>query len=138
MAIRAMGTVFRFTPSGGAAVTVGRLSSIGELKPDSEEIDVTALDSPSGTRAYIQGRREGSRLELKGFFDPDDAGQAALREAYGTGLAGLTEIVFPDGTAASVKAFVKSYSVGAAEVDGAVGFSAVLRPTEAIVITKGE
>ena len=36
-------------------------------------------------------------------------------------------VTFPDSTAVSFTAFVKSYGLGAAQVDGAVGFSAVLR-----------
>lgn len=68
-------------------------------------------------------------MELTGFHDTGDAGQSALRAAYGSGKAGQVEITFPDGDKATFSAFVKRYTVGAAEVDGAVGFGAVLRVT---------
>ena len=127
MATGAYGTIFKFTPSGGAQTTVGKLTSIGKLSPDSEEIDVTTLDSPGGYRQYIQGYRDAGSITLEGFHDSGDAGQTALRTAYDNGKAGTAQIEFPDGATASFSAYVKSYTLGAAEVDGAVGFGAQLR-----------
>ena len=82
MATSAQGTLFKFTPASGTQVTVGRLTSIGEIAPTSEEVDVTTLDSDDGYREYIQGFRDAGELELTGFHDADDSGQAALRAAY--------------------------------------------------------
>lgn len=126
MAVKAQGTVLKFTPKGGTQVVVGKLTSVGEIAPDSEEIDVTTLDS-EGYREYIQGFRDSGEVELSGFHEKDDAGQKALRAAYASGEAGAVEVCFPDDTSAAFTAFVKGYSLGNAEVDGAVGFGAVLR-----------
>ena len=134
MATRAQGTIFRFTPAGGEAATVGKLSSVGEIRPDSEMIDVTTLDAEDGWRAYMQGFRDAGELALTGFHQKDDSGQAALREAYGSGQAGMAEVEFPDGTVVGFMAYVKAYSVGAAEVDGAVGFGATLRLTGPVTV----
>ncbi len=129
MAVSAYGTTLKFTPSGGAQTTVGRLTAIGEVKPDSEEIDVTTLDSAGGYREYAQGYRDAGALTVEGFHDRGDAGQAAIRAAYDAGSAGGVAIIFPDGAQATFSAYVKSYSLGAAKVDGAVGFSATFRIT---------
>lgn len=116
-------------------MAVGRLSSIGELTPDSEEIDVTTLDSEGGYREYVQGYRDAGELAIEGYHASADAGQAAMRAAYAAGGAGLAEIVFHDGSGASFRAYVKSYTLGAAKVDGAVGFGARLRITGPVTCT---
>lgn len=132
MATKAQGTTLKFTPAGGAQATVGKLTSIGEIAPDSEAVDVTTLDSAGGYRESMQGLRDAGELELTGFYTSGDAGQRALRAAYDTGAAGAVEIGFTDGSRCAFNAYVKSYSVGSAEVDGAVGFGAVLRITGAV------
>lgn len=132
MAVSAYGTSLKFTPAGGVKTTVGRLTAIGEVKPDSEEIDVTTLDSAGGYREYAQGYRDAGALTVEGFYDRNDAGQAAIRAAYDSGSAGDVAITFRDGAEAAFSAYVKSYSLGAAKVDGAVGFSATFRITGAV------
>lgn len=137
MATRAQGTTLKFTPAGGTQTVVGKLTSIGEIAPSAEELDVTTLDSTGGYREYVQGFRDSGELELSGFHDGDDAGQSALRAAFATGAAGAAVITFPDGTTVSFSAFVKSHTIGAAEVDGAVGFGAVLRITGGVTVEEG-
>ncbi len=132
MAVGSYGTVLKFTPSGGSQVVVGKLSSIGEIAPEAEELDVTTLDAADGWRAYIQGYKDAGTLAVEGFHDKNDAGQAALIAAYRTGAAGAFTVEFPDGATAGFSAFVKSYTLGAAEVDGAVGFAAEMRITGAV------
>lgn len=135
---KALGTTLSFTPAGGAACQVGRLSSIGELSPDSEELDVTTLDSAGGCREYIQGFKDPGELEVSGFHDAGNAGQRALRAAYASGQAGSVEIAFPDGVKASFTAYVKQHTLGAAEVDGAVGFGAVFRITGPVAVSEAQ
>lgn len=137
MAVGSYGTTLKFTPSGGAQVAVGRLSSIGEVSPDAEELDVTTLDSTDGWREYIQGYKDAGTISVEGFHDGADAGQAALILAYRTGAVGAFVIEFPDGATAGFSAFVKSYTLGAAEVDGAVGFAAEMRITGAVAYQAG-
>ena len=50
MATSAQGTILKFTPSDGEQVTVGRLTSVGEIAPEAEAVDVTTLDSAGGYR----------------------------------------------------------------------------------------
>lgn len=137
MAVGSYGTTLKFTPSGGSQATVGKLSSIGEISPDAEELDVTTLDSADGWREYIQGYKDAGSISVEGFHDGADAGQAALIAAYQSGAAGAFVIEFPDGATAGFSAFVKSYTLGAAEVDGAVGFAAEMRITGAVAYLAG-
>lgn len=129
MATQARGTILKYNDA-----VVGRLTSVGEISPSSEELDVTTLDSAGGCREFLQGYRDSGEVELTGFHDKGDAGQAALRTAYAAGTAGDVSVAFPDGATVSFRAFVKGYTLGAAEVDGAVGFGAILRITGAVTV----
>ena len=135
MATKAQGTVLKFKPAGGEQTVVGRLTSVGEITPDSEEIDVTTLDSEGGCREFLQGYRDSGEVELAGYHEKNDAGQSALRSAFAAGKAGEVDICFADGTTVGFTAFVRSHTIGAAEVDGAVGFGAVLRITGAVTVS---
>ena len=101
MAVGSYGTTMKFTPSGGSQVVVGKLSSIGEVSPDAEELDVTTLDSADGWREYILGFKDAGSISVEGFHDGADAGQAALVAAYHSGVAGAFVIEFPDGATAA-------------------------------------
>lgn len=129
MAIGAKGTILKFNDT-----AVGKLTSVGEISPQAEELDVTTLDSKDGHREFLQGYRDSGEVELSGYHEKVNAGQAALRAAYESGEVGSVEIAFPDGTQVSFQAFVKGYVLGAAEVDGAVGFGATLRLTGAVTV----
>ena len=132
MATKGIGTTFTFTPAGGQATPVGTLSAIRELTCDSALIDVTTLADTDGCRRFIQGMRDAGELRLTGFHMRNDAGQQALRAAYQSGQAGTARIAFPDGLTATFPAIVKSVSLGAAQVDGAIGFSCVLHANGAV------
>ena len=137
-ATRSQGTTLKFTPAGGVQVSVGRLTSVGEIQSDSEAVDVTTLESAGGYREYIQGFRDAGEVELSGFHDAQDAGQTALRAAYDSGEIGAFEVDFPDGSKVDFSGFVKGHTVGSAEVDGAIGFGAVLRITGAVKMTEAK
>ena len=136
MATNAYGTTLKFTPQGGSQVIVGKLTSIGELSPDSEVVDVTTLDSAGGWRESMQGCKDAGQLEISGFHVKNEAGQTALRAAYESGLPGAVQICFTDGCTVGFSAFGKRHTLGSAEVDGAIGFGAVLRVTGAVTVTQ--
>ena len=89
------GTTLKFTPEGGTQVTVGKLTSVGEIQPEAEEIDITTLDSEGGYREFMQGFRDSGEVEVEGFHEKGDAGQTALRAAYASGTAGAVEVDSP-------------------------------------------
>jgi predicted secreted protein len=127
--VRALGTTITFN-----AKAIGGLTSIGEITPDSEELDATTLDSAGGYREFLQGFKDSGELPLSGFLVKTDVGQAELRTGYGSGDIDQTVITFPDGTTATFNAYVKSYTLGAADVDGIVGFGATLRISGAVTV----
>lgn len=121
---------------GQTAVGVGRLTSLGEIAPEVSAIDVTCLDG--AWKSYIPGARDAGEIELKGYYDTDDEGQAALRAALSTGGLLTLRAEFPDGSSAGFTGFVKKYSVGAAEVDNALTFSVTLRLSGAVTFAEPE
>lgn len=114
---------------------IASLTSIGEVTPASEELDATTLDSSGGYREYIQGFKDSGEIALSGYLNKGDAGQKALRDNFATGTLAEVLITFPDASTVGCQAFVKAYSVGAAEVDGLVGFGATLRVSGAVTVT---
>ena len=127
---RALGTTISFN-----AKTIGALTSIGEITPDSEELDATTLDSQGGYREFLQGFKDSGELTLSGYYDKTDLGQQALITGYGNGEAKAVAIVFPNPGGASFNAYVKSFTLGAADVDGIVGFGATLRISGVVTAT---
>ena len=135
--VKGLGTSLSYLPaynSGNPVITVGALTSIGEISPDSDEIDVTTLDSAGGYREFLQGFKDSGELALSGYHVSDDTGQAKMRELYTSGAEGYFWVRFTDATTVAFKAYVKSYTAGAAEVDGAIGFGTTLRVTGLIQV----
>ena len=127
MATKSLGTVFSVNDT-----VVGKLSSISEITCDSEMIDVTTLGDDC--RRYMQGAKDAGEIRLTGFHSKDEAGQSALRALYESGEEAAARIAFPDGMTAAFPALVKSHALGAAQVDGAIGFSCVLKITGRVTV----
>ena len=127
--MRALGTSITYAPAytSNDTVVIGSLTSVGEISPDSEELDATCLDSSGGYREFLQGFKDSGELTLTGYLDPEKPGQAQMVTLYGSGALGYFWVTFPDQATVAFNAYVKSFTVGSAEVDGIVGFGATLR-----------
>ncbi len=127
--VRAVGTTIKFNDK-----LIAGLNSIGEISPSSDEIDVTTLDSANGYKEFLQGLKDSGELQLNGFLIKGDTGQAELRTGFTSGTPSAVVVTFPDTTTVSFSAYVKSFTMGAAETNGAVGFGATLRITGAVTV----
>lgn len=128
---RALGTTIKFNDK-----LIGALTSIGEITPDSEELDATTLDSTGGYREFLQGFKDSGEVTLSGYYNKTDLGQQELIAGYGTGDVDAVAITFPSSSGgATFSAYVKSFTLGAADVDGIVGFGATLRISGAVNAT---
>ena len=129
--MRALGTSITYAPAYNSpdinTVVIGSLTSVGEISPDSEELDATCLDSSGGYREFLQGFKDSGELTLAGYLDSEKPGQAQMVTLYGTGALGYFWVTFPDQATVAFNAHVKSFTVGSAEVDGIVGFGTTLR-----------
>lgn len=129
--MRALGTSITYAPAYNSldanTEVIGSLTSVGEISPDSEELDATCLDSSGGYREFLQGFKDSGELTLAGYLDSGKPGQAQMVTLYGSGALGYFWVTFPDQATVAFYAYVKSFTVGAADVDGIVGFGATLR-----------
>lgn len=133
MATSAMGTVFSITLD-GVKTRVGKLSSIGEIAPESEEMEITTLDSTDGYREYMQGVKSAGEIEVEGFFAAGDEGQVAIRAAFASGAQAAFEIAFTDETRVEFSGFVKGYTIGASEIEKPIAFGARIRISGAVTV----
>ena len=132
-AIEAQGTSLTFN-----GTAVGRLTSIGEVNVQREEIDVTTLDTTGGYKEFLPGFKDGGEVALEGFLGyHGNTGQAALNTAFASSEAKATVITFPDGSTLTFNSGVKAVKFGGAEVNGAVKFGATLRITGAVTYAAG-
>ena len=78
--MRALGTSITYAPAYNSLDTkvIGSLTSVGEISPDSEELDATCLDSSGGYREFLQGFKDSGELTLTGYLDPAKPGQAQM------------------------------------------------------------
>jgi Phage major tail protein 2. len=123
-ATRSIGTQIRI----GTKI-IGDLTSIGSPSVDTEEIDVTTLDSAGAYREFIPGFKDAGELNISGFFVPTDEGQAALYEALESGETQQFEILYPSktgGASWSFPGFVKTYTVNT-DLEEAIGIEATIR-----------
>ena len=130
---KSMGTTLSCTHQ-NTSTAIGLLRSIGEIKMDSEAVDVTTLDAENGCKSFIQGYKDPGEVTVEGFYEKNNAGQSKLRALYGSGEAVPFTVTFPDASSVTFTAFVKSIAMGAASVDGAIGFSAVLKLTGGVTV----
>lgn len=136
---RSTGTTFGFEKKGEELtdITVGNLNSIGEVGGDSDEIDVTTLDSTGGYREFLQGFKDAGEIALSGYY-LEGKNHDKVIEFFDSGESRTGIITFPTGATMNFPCFVKSYKMGPAETDGAIGFSATIRVTGKPTFSEGE
>ena len=132
-AIEAQGTTLTFN-----STAIGKLTSIGEVQVQADEIDVTTLDSTGSYKEYLQGFKDSGEVQVEGFLGyHGNAGQQALNTAFASGEAKATVITFPDGSTLTFNSWVKAVKFGSAEVNNAVKFGATLRITGGVTYAAG-
>jgi len=122
------------SPESFAAGEIAEVVSIGGPKPDSEEIDVTHLRSPSRTREYIQSYLIPGEIPLVMNWIPSDASQdevTGIVADYVSGTVKSYKITYPDGSTDTFRAYVKNYDHPANTGDK-LTLNATLRVTGAV------
>lgn len=106
---------------------IGKLTKIGSPKVDTDEIEVTNMDS-EGWKEYLMGFSDGGEVSVEGYLQGDDEGQAEMVKLVDSKEIATAAIAFPGVSAPKwgFSAYVKSFETNA-EYNGAVGFTASLR-----------
>lgn len=109
-------------------IAVGQINSIGEVGfGESEEIDVTPVNTDGGYKQYIQGLKDAGTLTIGGFKEASDQGQAKLRELHASGEIAPFRITYPDDSSVTFRAFVKKFNFAEAAVSSALSWTTDLR-----------
>ena len=134
-----MGTTLTKTKSGveSTDLVIADLTSIGEIGVESEEKDVTTLDSANGYKEYIAGLKDAGEVSLAGIIKSETSMEAMLALAESQSVEEWT-VEFEGGATWVFDAFVKSFKEAESTVDGVRGFSASLRISGAPVYTSPE
>lgn len=129
--VRAIGTSLTKKKSGDETADwiIGSLTSIGEVTIESNEIDVTTLDSPDGAREYISGDIDAGELAIAGYIKKptDEQTVSKMLALVKNGSVESWEIGFPSGAKWELNAFVKSFGTTEETPDGLIGFQGNLR-----------
>jgi len=127
-AAKSLGTTLTKTKSGeeAADLVIADLTSIGEIGVESDEIDVTTLDSSSGYKEFIAGFKDAGEVSLEGIIKSEDAMEAMLALAESQVVEEWT-IEAISGSNWVFDGFVKSFKEGEGTVDGVRGFSGSIR-----------
>jgi len=115
-----------------AGNTIAELTNIGGMEISLETVDVTSHQSANAYREFIGGLLDTGEIAVEGNFYPGDAtGQIALRTLQDTRATGAFIVTLPTAFATTwtFNAFVTMTKTGDQPIDGAVPFSASLKPT---------
>jgi len=123
---RSLGTTLTFDPSGSDELVVADLTRIGEIGVESDEIDVTTLDSDSGYKEFIASFKDAGEVALEGIIKSEDAMEDMLDIAEDQGVESWL-IETSSGSKWEFDGFLKSFREGEATVDGVRTFTGSIR-----------
>lgn len=142
----ARGAKFGIRTSGGSTYTyVGDLTNIGQPAPESDEIDVSTLDSAGTAKEYILGPVDNGEFEISGNYVIDDAGQEAVYAAFtgGTDIDFIIEAPLKGSENVTAKITGSGYikncvRMGDVEEGSLIPFKATVRVSGEISYTSGK
>lgn len=130
-ATRSLGVILTLVDE---TLAIADLTTLGEFGVESEEIDVTTLDSSSGYREYIAGSKDAGEVAIAGFTKSEANIETLNSYADAQTIASWT-VEFPDGSEWAFDGFVKMFKEGESAVDSVRNFSGSIRITGEPVYT---
>ena len=117
-------------------LVVPKLQSIGSVGVESEETEITALDSVGGFKEFTPTLKEAGELPIKGFIDASrEADFAILVALSNSRFVDEWTIAFPSGGTWVFNAWVKMCKSADITVEGVTMFDMSLRVTGQPVYT---
>lgn len=110
----------------GEDLKIAHLTSIGEIGIESEEIDVTDLDSPEDFKEYIAGTKDAGEVSIAGNIH-DEAMIEKMMALANSRSVESWKVEYPSGATWTFSGFVKSFKDGEKTPDGIASFSATIR-----------
>lgn len=127
-ATRTIGTTLTKKKSGSEQedLKVANLTSIGAIGVESEEIDVTDLDSPDDYKEFIAGTKDAGTVDLAGNIKNEAIVSSMLALAESRSIEEWT-VTYKSGATWTFNAYVSSFKDGEKTPDGVYTFTASLR-----------
>ena len=126
-----LGTTLSVT-AGESTYAVGKIKSVSDITLTREALDCTTLDSTCKT--YIPGLSGAEEITIQLLLDKQNAAQSALKGLYTSGAVAVYTVTFPDTTALSFSAFIKSLRFGGATAEGIALLQITLQATGGAVM----
>lgn len=125
---RTMGTSLTLKKAGDETedTVLKHVTSIGEVSVETEEIDVTTLDSPNGAKEYIQGAKDAGSTDVA-INNCDDGQVEVLQTLFDSGEVRDWLITYPSGGKLTLKGYVSKIAFGEATTDGLMTANITLR-----------
>ena len=133
---RTMGTTLTMKKAGDeqADTVIAHLTSIGEVTGEREEIDVTTLDSPNGSKDFISCGVDFGSFDVAGNVI-DGVQVSALYDVFNGQQNRDFEIQTPSGTKLALNGYFSSFGFGEKTTDGLDTFKATIRVSGAPTYT---
>lgn len=116
-------------------LVIGHLTSIGEIGIESEEIDITDLDSNGDFKEYIAGTKDAGEVSIAGNIHDESIVEKMLALANSRSVE-TWKVEYPSGATWEFKGFIKSFKDGEKTSDAIATFSATIRISGAPTYTK--
>lgn len=113
---------------------IAHLTSIGEIGIESEEIDVTDLDSTEDFKEYIAGTKDAGEVSLAGNIHEETIVEKMLSLANSRSVESW-KVTYPSGATWTFSGFIKSFKDGEKTPDGIASFTATIRVSGAPTYT---
>lgn len=123
----AFGTTFKWNN-----VSVAGLTAINGIELTTATANVSNHLSADGFEEFLPGMHTAGDVSIEGFFDyADTTGQQAMITDHNAGTSRTAIITFPTatGTTWTFTGYITNIKVGDAGLDGAIPFSATIKPT---------
>lgn len=125
--IRSMGAKLSYTATAGTEKFVAHLTSLGALKINNTDIDVTDHDSPNGKKEYIAGDQEYDNLSFSGNIASGDDTFQRIWTLANSAETVTFEAEYANGDSATFNGYFASVEMGEQTTDGLMGYSGEIK-----------
>ncbi len=118
---------------------IGSLLSIGGVSVDTEEREITTLDSPDGAKEFEPGAKTPGDVPFK-IMVKKTTDNATITKVLGLLASGTTEaweVEYPSGAKWNFDGYVKGYEAGEITTDGNIEFTTTIKVSGLPTFTPG-
>ena len=125
---KTLGTTLKKLKSGSETedLIIGSLTSIGEIGVESDELDMTHLDSPDGYKEFEGGLKDAGEVSFAGEIVDEATVEKLLALAESQSKEDWV-VTYPSGATWALTGYIKSFKDGEKTADGKATFTSSIR-----------